>query len=156
MRSAFIFALVLASTATGALAQTYKCNVGGKAVYSDAPCTGAGSGAGARVDSGADAVSQRREIDALRQALGQKQQLQRIERENAAFDARIDAQAAAAAAENRRQAAAKASRCAAAQSAKTDNDRRVARYQDWGWQNSQNQARAEREGAERRMRDNCE
>ena len=179
MRTMIVLALFLASTATGALAQTYRCNVGGKAVYSDTPCTG--GAAGARVDSGADSVSQRQEIDALRQALSQKQQLQRIEREKAADNARVDAQAlsqkqqlqrierekaadnarvdaqaASAAAEDRRQAAAKASRCAAAQSAKADNDRRVARYQDWGWQNSQNQARAERESAERRVRDNCE
>lgn len=154
MRRTLLFALLLASTAPVALAQTYKCSVGGKAVYSDAPCSGPGPGV--RVDSGADSVSQRREIDALRRSLSEKQQLQRIEREKAADDARFNAQAAAVAAEDRRQAAAKASRCASAQSDKTTNDRRVARYQDWGWQNSQNQARAERETAERRVRDNCD
>ena len=74
----------------------------------------------------------------------------------AADEARFNAEAAAVAADDRRAAQAKASRCNAAQSDKATNDRRVARYQDWGWQNSQNQARAERETAERRMRDHCD
>lgn len=133
-----------------AVAQTYKCNIGGKFVYSDAPCSGPGS----RVD--ASGPDQRAEIEALRRALSEKQQLQRIERQKAADDARFNAEAAAVAAEDRRAAQARASRCNAAQSDKAYNDRRVARYQDWGWQNSQNQARAEREAAERRMRDHCD
>lgn len=133
-----------------AAAQTYKCNIGGKFVYSDAPCSGLGS----RVDAGGP--DQRAEIEALRRALSEKQQLQRIERQKAADDARFNAEAAAVAAEDRRAAQARASRCNAAQSDKAYNDRRVARYQDWGWQNSQNQARAEREAAERRMRDHCD
>ncbi len=133
-----------------AAAQTYKCSIGGKFVYSDAPC----SGPGARVDSGGP--DQRAENEALRRALSEKQQLQRIERQKAADDARFNAEAAAVAAEDRRAAQARASRCNAAQSDKAYNDRRVARYQDWGWQNSQNQARAEREAAERRMRDHCD
>lgn len=145
--------VVLLALANFATAQTYRCGTsGGKAVYSDTPC----SGPGARVDSGADAVSQRAEIDALRRSLSEKQQLQRIERDNAAYNARVNAEAAAIAAEDRRVAQAKAARCNAAQSDKATNDRRVARYQDWGWQNSQNQARAERESAERRVRDYCD
>lgn len=146
MRRVLLVVLVVLSGSTAA--QTYKC--GG--VYSDVPC----SGQGGRVVSGPSAPDQRAEIDALRRALSDKQQLQRIEREKAADDARVNAQSAAVAAEERRAAQAKASRCNAAQSDKVYNDRRVARYQDWGWQNSQNQARAERETVDRRVRDNCD
>lgn len=145
LRVLLVLLVVLSGSAA---AQTYKC--GG--VYSDVPC----SGQSGRVVSGAGAPDQRAEIDALRRALSDKQQLQRIERQKAADDARFNAEAAAVAADDRRAAQAKASRCNAAQSDKATNDRRVARYQDWGWQNSQNQARAERETAERRMRDHCD
>ncbi|MBL0307668.1 MAG: hypothetical protein IPQ25_17060 [Chitinophagaceae bacterium] len=145
MRRVLLVVLVVLSG--GAAAQTYKC--GG--VYSDVPCSGQGSRV---VDSGSP--DQRAENEALRRALSDKQQLQRIERQKAADDARFNAEAAAVAADDRRAAQAKASRCNAAQSDKAYNDRRVARYQDWGWQNSQNQARAERETAERRVRDHCD
>jgi hypothetical protein len=150
MRSLLLVALLVVSGL--AQAQTYRCTSGGKSFYSDAPC----SGPGARVDSGADSASHRAENEALRRALSEKQQLQRIERQKAADDARYDAYAASVAADDRRAAAARASRCSSAQSDKAYNDRRVARYQDWGWQNSQNQARAERDAAERRMRDHCD
>jgi len=144
--------IALAALSLAASAETYRCNAGGKAVYSDTPC----AGQSARVDSGADYVDQRAEIDALRRRLSDKQQLQRIESQQAAEEARFRAQASAVAAEDRRKASERAARCSAAQSDKTYNDRRVARYQDWGWQHSQNQARAERDAVDRRVRDNCD
>lgn len=146
MRRVLLVVLVVLSGS--AAAQTYKC--GG--VYSDVPC----SGQGGRVVSGASAPDQRAEIDALRRALSDKQQLQRIEREKANDESRFRAQAEKVAADDRRAAQEKAARCNAAQADKTYNDRRVARYQDWGWQNSQNQARAERDAVDRRVRDNCD
>ena len=147
----YVLFVALLAVSGLAAAQTYRCGSGSRTVYSDAPC----SGSGARVDSGVS-PDQRAELEALRRAASEKEQLRRIERQKAADDARFNAEAAAVAAEDRRAAQARASRCAAAQSDKAYNDRRVARYQDWGWQNSQNQARAEREAAERRMRDHCD
>lgn len=143
--------LLVAALATPALAQ-YKCVINGKTVYADAPCARDAQPVGAMQDS----VAQRNEIEALRRSLSDQQKLQRLEQGKSAEQARFDSQAASIAEADRRAAAARATRCASAQGDKTYNDRRVARYQDWGWGNSQQQARAERDAAERRMRDSCD
>lgn len=150
MRHWFLFILVLLSGSVSA--ETYRCTTAGKTVYSDLPC----SGQGGRVVIGSESVPQSAEIDALRRAMSDKEQLRRIEQEKATDEARFRAQAEKVASEDRRAAQEKAARCNAAQADKTYNDRRVARYQDWGWQNSQNQARAERDAVDRRVRDNCD
>jgi len=147
----FIFAVFLASTATGALAQ-YKCAIAGKTVYADAPCARDAKPVGELQDS----VSAQQRRERAQVAAREHAQLGLVQ-EQQYRDQRIQSiRAENANAQMRAEQAARSSRCASAQGDKTYNDRRVARYQDWGWGNSQQQARAERDAAERRMRDSCD
>ncbi len=151
----FVFALFLASTATAALAQ-YKCVVGGKTIYADAPCARDAKPVGELQDS----VSKDQQIQRLKQSLKEEQQRGAIERQQGAevqareraterFVANEQAQARAADAARRQ-------RCANLEYDIKENQRGVARYQDFGWQRSltqrENELKANREAYERECR----
>lgn len=136
-------------------AAQYKCVVGGKSVYSDAPCAANAKPVGALEDR----VSQRQVQD--RAALSAKERSERrsIEaRQDAEFRAGQYAVGAAMASEQsqQRQAAqAKADRCAGAQREMQDNQRAQARYKDWQWQHSLSQREQEARGIRETMRQDC-
>jgi len=150
-----LWLLLAALAASPALAQ-YKCVINGKAVYADAPCARDAKPVGALQDN----VSQEQEIQRLRQSLSEKKQrdalegrqgseMQARERSVERFTANEQAQAQAA-------AAAKQRRCANLEYDIKDNQRGVARYQDFGWQRSltqrENELKANREAYDRDCR----
>lgn len=149
-----VLSLFMISFAPLAAAQ-YKCVVGGKPVYSDAPCAANAKPVGALEDR----VSQRQLQD--RAALSAKERSERrsIEaRQDAEFRAGQYAVGAAMASEQsqQRQAAqAKADRCAGAQQDLQDNQRAQARYKDWRWQNSLSQREQEARGIRETIRQDC-
>lgn len=133
-------------------AETYRCTVNGQSIYSDVPCATNAQ----RADALQDRPTEQQQRDRVQQTLKERQQRNRIEaRENQEYAARDRALArqlsveASAAAEQRR-------RCAVLQNEIQSNQRSVARYQDFGWQNSLNQQESElkrnRENYERNCR----
>ena len=150
-----LWLLLAALAASPALAQ-YKCTINGKVVYADAPCARDAKPVGALQDS----VSKDQEIQRLRQSLSEKRQrdalegrqsseIQTRERNNERFAANEQAMA-------RDAAAAKQRRCANLEYDIKENQRGVARYQDFGWQRSltqrENELKANREAHDRDCR----
>lgn len=147
--------LLAALAAFPALAQ-YKCTINGKTVYADAPCARDAKPVGALQDS----VSKDQEIQRLRQSLSEKRQRDALEgRQDAAIEARdrnTDRFVANEQAMARDAAAARQRRCARLESDIKENQRGVARYQDFGWQRSltqrENELKANREAYDRECR----
>lgn len=135
-------ALVLALAAPLVQAQ-YKCVVGGKTVYADAPCAPNAKHVGALEDR----LTADQQIQRLEQSIKERRERNRIDgRQNAEFDAQQRAIASQAARENAQAAAdsrAKAARCTDTQREMRYNQQAQARYKDWGWQNSLSQREAE-------------
>lgn len=150
-----IFAVFLASTATGALAQ-YKCTINGKTVYADAPCARDAKPVGELQDR----VSADQQIQRLKQSLAESQQRNAIESgQNAGVQARERATERFVAneqAQARANEAARRQRCANLEYDIKENQRGVARYQDFGWQRSltqrENELKANREAYDRECR----
>jgi hypothetical protein len=151
----FITACIMAAAPLASSAQ-YKCTINGKTVYADAPCARDAKPVGELQDS----VSKDQQIQRLKQSLKEEQHLGAIERQHGAevqarertadrFVANEQAQARAA-------DAAKRQRCANLEYDIKENQRGVARYQDFGWQRSltqrENELKANRESYDRECR----
>lgn len=131
--------------------QTYKCTVGGKTIYADAPCAANAKSVGALEDR----VSRQQQLERQAVIRSERGQLGGIEADSAAEKRDRARVADALASRDRAEANIKASRCAAAQRDLQSSQRAVAVYKDVGWQNSLNQRKAEQDAAERRVRDEC-
>jgi len=135
--------LILLCLPIFANAQTYKCVVGGKSVYSDAPC----SQSAARVDADTDRVTEQQRQDQARLSAKERQQRNAIERrDEAEYQARNRALAAQEAAEARaahNALIAKSEMCSSLRNRIAYNQQSIARYQSFGWQQQLTQAENE-------------
>lgn len=117
----------------------YKCTVNGKATYSDLPCA-----ANARpIGELQDRVSQDQQLQAQQQRLNNQRQLGNIEAADEAYRRAHARQVASLQAAEAAEAAAKQRRCSSISYDIQNNQRGVARYQDFGWQRSLSQQEAE-------------
>jgi hypothetical protein len=150
---ALAIALAICSMASQA---QYKCTINGKTVYADAPCARDAK----PVRELQDSVSKDQQIQRLQQSLKEEKQRGTLERQQGAeiqarertterFVANEQAQARAA-------EAAKRQRCAGLEYDIKENQRGVARYQDFGWQRSltqrENELKANRDAYDRECR----
>ena len=149
MRYLFLVALLLSVEVS---AQAYKCVVNGKSVYSDVPCAIDARNVGAMQDR----VTVDQQIDRARANSKEKHQLNNIEQEKAIDAARHQRLVELVSEQDRAISREKTIRCNRAQTDKRIADRRAARYQDWGWQQSLNQAKKEQESSSRDVRDHCD
>lgn len=129
----------------------YKCAVGGAVKYSDVPCAANAQNVGALQDR----LTLEAQAGRARVVSRESAMLNGIERENAAYAQQQQRYADAVAAQDRIEAGVKARRCAYAQADQKYADRAVARYRDFGLQNSANQAKKEQDAASSRVRDEC-
>lgn len=150
MRHVLIYTMLLVA-ATSAQADTYKCMVNGRPVYSDVPCAANAR----RADALEDNVPTSREIDRLRQSLKEERQLRRMDSDKRADDAQYNRRAAIADAQDRQAEAAKAARCSSARQALARAEHNIALYQDLTMQASLNRATAEKKAAEDRVFREC-
>lgn len=142
-----VFGLVVLIAVTPiANAQTYKCVVGGKSVYSDSPC----SQTAARVDADTDRVTEQQRQERASLSSKERQQRNAIERrDEAEYQARNRALAAQEAAESRAAAQAamvKSDMCTNLRNRISYNQQSIARYQALGWQQQITQAENELRG----------
>lgn len=156
MKPRLFLALTAAMLAPLPAAAQYKCLINGKTVYADAPCAHNARPVGELQDS----VSKDQQIQRLQQSLKEAKQRNALERQQGAevqarersierFSANEQSQARAAESARRQ-------RCANLEYDIKENQRGVARYQDFGWQRSltqrENELKANREAYDRECR----
>jgi len=129
-----LIACILFAVSLPALAQ-YKCTTEGKTVYSDQPCGRDAKHVGAPQDQ----VTSAQRLQRMEQNLKERRERNSIEYREAVEDAARTR----AAKEQRARDAEQARRCNTLQSDITENERTVARYQDYGWHKQRAQYEAE-------------
>lgn len=131
--------IVLSVLAFGAQAQVYKCTEGGKTVYSDQPC-----GRDARhVGAPQDQVTTDQQLQRMEQNLKERRERNSIEYREAVDDAAKARAGQARRSQEAADAAAQKRRCDSLQRDITNNERAIARYQDFAWRNQRAQHEAE-------------
>jgi len=156
MSTALTILLMLAMTAPFAQAGTYKCVTNGQTIYADQPCA-----VNARnVDALQDRLTQEQRVQRLEQSIKERTQRNSIERrENAEFNARqraMEIQVANEAAQEAARESTRRNKCAEIESDMKHNQRAVARYQQFGWQQSltqrENELKQNRESHDKNCR----
>lgn len=129
---------IMLAVSLPALAQ-YKCTEGGKTVYSDQPC-----GRDARhVGAPQDRVTADQQLQRMEQNLKERRERNSIEYREAVDDAAKARAGQARRNQEAADAAAQKRRCDSLQRDITNNERAIARYQDFAWRNQRAQHEAE-------------
>lgn len=147
--------IILAIVPAVACAQ-YKCTTNGKTTYSDVPCAHNAKHVGELQDN----LTSDQQIQRLQQSLKEQRQANSIDAKNDAYRRNHERQAndiaAREAAQANAQESARQRRCANLDYDIKNNQRGVARYQDFGWQRSltqqENELKRNRESYDRDCR----
>jgi len=153
MKSILIGLAILASSTAHA---QYKCTINGKTTYSDVPCAPNAKNVGELQDN----LTSDQQIQRLQQSLKEQKQINSIDAKNDSYRRNYERQAnditSREAAQASAQESARQRRCASLDYDIKNNQRGVARYQDFGWQRSltqqENELKRNRESYDRDCR----